>query len=106
MKFSEDELGKKIASVREEISSLESIFDINNGNGFGGGISDERQLNYQIQYKKDQVSFCTLKHPPICGLKGPLWTHKNNVKTLKIFVKKLIIFSLLHRVLFYHIVRL
>lgn len=54
MKISEDELRKQIAGVREEISSLESIFDINNGRGFGGGINEERHLHYQIQYKKDQ----------------------------------------------------
>lgn len=56
MKFSEDGLRKKIANVHREISSLESIFDIDNGRGFGGGISDERQLNYKIQYKKDEES--------------------------------------------------
>src|SRR3989344_7437059 len=56
MKFSEDELRKQIADVRGKISSLESTFDIGNGSGFGGGISDERQINYQIQYKKDQES--------------------------------------------------
>ena len=26
-----------------------------------------------------RLSFFTLKHPPICIVMGPLWTHQNNV---------------------------
>lgn len=44
---------RQIINVSREISSLESIFNINNERGFGDGISNERQLNYQIQYEKD-----------------------------------------------------
>jgi len=54
--LSENEILKQIVNVQEEISSLESHFDISSGSGFGGGISDERQLNYQIKFKKDEES--------------------------------------------------
>ena len=54
--LSENEILKQIANIRKEISSLESYFDVSGGRGFGGGISDERQLDYQIKFKKDEES--------------------------------------------------
>ncbi len=52
--FSESELRNQLTTIRKEISSLESFFDVQNGSGFGGGISDEKYILYQVNFKKDQ----------------------------------------------------